>query len=234
MMKRSVRSAIVIVAILAVGCSSTKKNPDDVRRLSQREADALATENSQFETANDPPISADTHFAAGQLAEAQEQPGRAIDQYKATLKVNPNYHAALFRMGDLYTQMKMFPDAIDTWQRYIKLTNGAAAGYNNLGFTYEMARDPKNAEAAYKRGIARDPRDQACRTNYGLMLARQGRIAEATEQFSAVLKPAEVHYNLGSVFEQQGKPDLARAEYHKALILDPTLHDAKERLAALK
>jgi len=57
---------------------------------------------------------------------------------------------------------------------------------------------------------------------------------EATEQFSAVLKPAEVHYNLGSVFEQQGKPDLARAEYHKALILDPTLHDAKERLAALK
>jgi len=36
MMKRSVRSAIVIVAILAVGCSSTKKNPDDVRCLSQR------------------------------------------------------------------------------------------------------------------------------------------------------------------------------------------------------
>jgi Tfp pilus assembly protein PilF len=236
MMNRSVCGALVALAILGAGCSSSSKpkSADEARRLSQREADQLAKDNANFENAQDPPISAETHFAAGQLAEAQEQPGKALDQYKAALKVDPNYQPALFRMGEVYTQLKMFPDAVETWQRYIKLTNGAAEGYNNLAFTYEMARDPKNAEAAYKRGIARDPKDQACRTNYGLMLARQGRIAEATEQFSAVLKPAEVHYNLGSVFEQQGKSELARAEYQRALMIDPSLKDAKARLAGLK
>ena len=41
-------------------------------------------------------------------------------------------------------------------------------------------------------------------------------------------------YNLGSVFEQQGKIDQAKAYYRKALEQDPSLRDARARLAALQ
>ena len=46
-------------------------------------------------------------------------------------------------------------------------------------------------------------------------------------QLQAALSPAEVHYNLGSVYEQQGKIEQARAEYQEAIKLDPKLIDAQ-------
>jgi Tfp pilus assembly protein PilF len=49
-----------------------------------------------------------------------------------------------------------------------------------------------------------------------------------------VLSPAEVHYNLGSIYEQQGRADDAKAEYHKALEADPSLKDARVRLSQMK
>ena len=69
--------------------------------------------------------------------------------------------------------------------------------------------------------------------NYGLMLARQGRFSEASTQLGAVLTAAEVHYDLASVMESQGKTADAKAEYLKALQSDPRMDDARARLAAL-
>ena len=66
------------------------------------------------------------------------------------------------------------------------------------------------------------------------MLARLGRTAEATLQLQAVLSPADVHYNLASVLEHQGRKEAAKAEYRKALEPDPTLDDAQTRLSALQ
>ena len=65
------------------------------------------------------------------------------------------------------------------------------------------------------------------------MLARNGRDQEAVIQLSAVLKPAEVHYNLASVYESVGKKPEARREYQKALELDPRLWEAQVRLSKL-
>ena len=65
------------------------------------------------------------------------------------------------------------------------------------------------------------------------MLARQGRSGEALRQLQTVLPPAKAHYDLASVYEIQGRKPEARAEYQKAVELDPQLDDAKARLAAL-
>ena len=218
---------LLVVAMLVGGCRK-KNDPSQGNARLNREAD------EQFEAADDPPITADTHFAAGQLAESQDQLARAIEQYQAALKVDPKHQPSMYKLGEVYTRLKMYPQAIQSWQSYIKATKGAAAGYSNLGLTYEFAKQLKEAEQAHQTAIAREPTDQRCRVNYGLMLARQGRVAEATRQFSAVLQPAEVHYNLGSVFQQQGKKEMARAEYERALKLDANLTDAKARLAELK
>jgi Tfp pilus assembly protein PilF len=65
------------------------------------------------------------------------------------------------------------------------------------------------------------------------MLAREGRIDEARSQFAAVLTPAQVHYNIASVLQQQGKKDEARAEFKEAIKVDPKFLDAQVRLADL-
>jgi Flp pilus assembly protein TadD len=70
--------------------------------------------------------------------------------------------------------------------------------------------------------------------NYGLMLARAGRISESIAQLQVVLTPAEVHYDLASVFESEGKKTAAREEYQKAIDLDPDMSDAKVRISAVQ
>lgn len=206
-------------------------NKADADRISR--ADTLKAEKNKFDTAADPTITANTRYAAGQFAESQGDVANALNQYNDALRLDPKHAPTLYRLGQLYSQKKQFPQAIDAWTKYIQATNDAGAGYSNLGFCWELAGKPADAEAAYKKGIAREPRGQPCRVNYGLMLARQGKLEAAAEQFGAVLTPGEVHYNIASVLEAQGKKPQAKEEYRKALQLNPAMTDAQARLAAL-
>lgn len=237
-MMRRVRNWITAAAfgatvlLLAAGCAKDQK--EGLRGVNRKDADALNAQHSRFEASEDPPFTAQTRFAAGQLAESQNSPGMAITQYKEAVKLDEKHSPSWYRLGVLYAQMKEFPRAIDAWKQYLKATDGAATGYSNLGFCYELAGNFDQAEAAYKKGIEKDPHNQACRVNYGLMLARHGYEDQAKAQLDTVLSPAEVQYNLGSVYEQQGKKNEARAAYEKALEFDPNMVDAKARLLKMK
>ena len=94
-------------------------------------------------------------------------------------------------------------------------------------------RDPIAAEADYKAGIAKEPKNGPCRINYGLMLARHGRIGESVVQLQTVLTPSEVHFNIACVYEFEHRPEMAKIEYREALALDPNFKDAKEKLSSL-
>jgi tetratricopeptide (TPR) repeat protein len=226
--------ATMIVLSLAVGgCNSSRDSAAGVKGLSQGEADRMNADRSQFDSAEDPVINAETRFAAGQLAESQGVPGAAVDQYREALKVNPKHQPSLYRLAVVYTQQKAYPQAIEAWRRYLAATDNSANAYSNLGFCYELAGKTAEAEASYKAGIAKDPKCQPCRVNYGLMLTRTGRVPEARAQLETVLKPAEAAYNIGSVLEQIGRKDQAREEYNRALKLDPNFQQAQARLSAL-
>jgi tetratricopeptide (TPR) repeat protein len=179
------------------------------------------------------PISAMTRFAAGQLAETRGDFATAIGQYKRALAIDPAYADALYRLGCVYSETRQYSEAITIWNRYLKATNNSAFAYNNLAYTEELAGNPVGAEADYKLGIAKEPTNQACRVNYGLMLARHGRMGESMIQLQAVLAPSEVHYNIAEVYELQKRPEMAKIEYQQALALDPNFKDAREKLASL-
>jgi tetratricopeptide (TPR) repeat protein len=209
-----------VLAMCLVGCA---KN-------GQQSAHA---DPSQFEKAKEPQVNANTHFAAGQLAEDRGQYAKAEAQYKKTLEQEKNHQQALFRLGCLLATEKRYPEAIDTWKRYLQATHGDAEAYSNLAYCEELSGNPTAAEADYRRGVAKDPKNEACRVNYGLMLARHGRINEGILQLQAVLTDAEVHYNLAGVYELANRKEQARVEYQQALELDPNMIEAKAKLAQL-
>ena len=222
--------AFALLIFLVTGCA---KNQQAVSKLPEDKANALSAQQSKFEKSKDPPFTAATHFAAGQLAESQEAPMAAIAHYQAALRVDKHHRDSMFRIGVVYTKLTDWPNAISAWKRYIKETKDDATAYANLGFCYSLAGRKSDAEKTYQQGISKDPKNTNCRVNYGLLLARDGRIEEATAQWRAVLSEAQVHYNLGSIYEQQNKLEQARIEFRKALQLDADLADAKTRLAAL-
>jgi tetratricopeptide (TPR) repeat protein len=220
-MKRLNLLAAAVLAVLVLGCAHHDGGANG------------SSGSDSFGTMKEPPISAGTHFAAGQLAESEGRLPQAIEQYKLALSADPKHLDSLYRLGVVYAQSKDFSQAIQSWNRYIELTGGSATAYSNLGFCQELAGNPPGAEAAYQKGIAREPRNEPCRVNYGLMLARQGRTSEGLRQLQFVLAPAQAHYDLAGVFQVLGKRQEARAEYQRAIDLDPQFQDAREKLAAL-
>jgi tetratricopeptide (TPR) repeat protein len=224
---------VIIVSVLVAGCSGSTGSNNPPGTFGRAEKDEFSAARTTFETVKEPDLTANTRFAAGQLAESQGSTPNAIIQYREAIKIDPSHQQALYRLGVLYAEIKDYPNAIEIWKQYIIATNGSATGYANLGFCDELAGRLNDAERAYQAGIAKETLNQQCRINYGLMLTRTGRANEAVIQLQTVLKPAEVHYNMASVYEQQKKSDLARAEYRKALELDPAMMDARTRLAEL-
>ncbi len=126
------------------------------------------------------------------------------------------------------------PAAVDVWQRYVTATGGTPVAYSDLGFALDLANRPADAEAAFRSAVARDGRCEPARVNYARLLARRGDLDGAAAQLSAVLTPAEVQFDLGSVLEQQGDRPAAADRYRRALTLDPKLSDATVRLAAVE
>jgi len=232
-MRSELLVAMAVLGLWTAGCAKSE-HEGAVSALGADEASRLNAEHSKFESSADPQFTADTWYAAGQLAESQQATARAVECYRAGLKLDAAHKPSLYRLGILYALLRRYPEAIAAWEEYVKATADDATGYSNLGFCYELAGRPDEAEAAYKRGLARDAKSQPCRVNYGLMLARAGRTNEAIVQLQAVLQPSLVYYNLGSVYEQLGKIDLAKAAYRQALTLDPKSPAPKQRLAALE
>jgi tetratricopeptide (TPR) repeat protein len=211
-----------------------KKEDVSIRPVNSDGAALVGTDDhGDFDKVKDPKINADTWYAAGQLHESQGKSEAAIEQYKQCLKDNDEHHGALYRLGVLYATTQKYDEAIKTWKRYITVTHHSAVGYSNLGFCYELSGDPIEAERAYLTGIERDSDSSPCRVNYGLMLARHGKVDDGIAQMRMVLSEAEVHFNVGSVHEGLGRKELARAEYKRALDLNPKLKDAQLRLQKL-
>lgn len=173
-----------------------------------------------------------TYLAAGRLAESRGDFALAVRQYRLALEGKPDDPEALFRLGVVMSKQRD-PQAVDTWKRYVSVTDGSATGWANLGFCYELLGEHAEAEAAYQKGIERDPKNVSCRVNYGMLLAARGFVEGAAQQMNQVLPPAQSWYNIAAVCATQGKRDEAIAAYVKALEYDPKLNVAQHRLNLL-
>jgi tetratricopeptide (TPR) repeat protein len=215
-------------------CACSTQHNASISGLSDSDAQKMQNNNNvKISEVKPQPLKINTRFAAGQLDETQGHLGAATHQYEACLDLDPKYLPALYRMGVIYAEVKDFPSSIATWQRYITASNNAPFAYGNLGYCYELAGMPKQAAATYQKGIAMDYKNGPCRANYGLMLARQNKIQEAIRMWTPALTDAQIHYDLASIYQTNGRKSEAKAEYEQALACDPTLEDARTKIAQL-
>src|SRR5262245_23638697 len=118
-MRTSMVGLLAVVAMLIGGCSANNGSGGGFQGVTNNQANEMNAARAQFERSEDPPINADTHFAAGQLAETQGNFVQAIHQYELALKQNPKHVPSLFRLGLVLSQQKNYPAAIEAWKNYI-------------------------------------------------------------------------------------------------------------------
>jgi len=220
----------ICLSFFLCACASQNKTAS-IHGLTPTQADSMSSQNAKITEAKAPDVTANTRFAAGELAESQGNLDAAIHQYNVALDKDPKHLPSLFRLGVIYAELKQYNKSFAIWARYGVASNNSPEYYGNLGYCYEVTDQPTKAEATYLKGIERYPNNAPCRTNYGLMLARKHRIQEAIRMWTPVLTDAEIHYNLGSIYEIDGRKEEAKVEYQKALDSDPDMIDARARLS---
>jgi len=124
------------------------------------------------------------------------------------------------------------------------LAHSASAQYAEIGEgnrEYEKGRF-RNAEDAYRKALAKDPRQYAAGNNLGSALYRQGKSEESAQQYlsAATLEKnpaaqARSYYNMGNALMKGEKWQESVEAYKKALKLNPADEDARYNLSyALK
>ncbi|MGE3872746.1 MAG: tetratricopeptide repeat protein [Parvibaculaceae bacterium] len=112
-------------------------------------------------------------------------------------------------MGSILDQQAKYGEARDYYQRALETTPNKAAVMNNLGMSYALEGDLKQAEKTL-RGASNLPggkNEPRLRQNLALVVGLQGRFDEARQIASADLPPDEVEANMAYLQKMLAQPN---------------------------
>ncbi len=132
----------------------------------------------------------------------------ALREYLRILQQNPRHLDTLTHLGMLYRSKNLplmgRPYLLDVIRYYPKL----ASGYLELGTNYYLTNDLADAEQAFLKALALQPRSREASINLGLISLRTRRLAEARGYFQKAVAlggtNAELEYNLACVESLSG------------------------------
>jgi Tfp pilus assembly protein PilF len=159
----------------------------------------------------------------------------AMAAYQDAHAQDPSNLDALLGMARMYDAQGRFTESMDCYKKA-----EAAKPHNtkvacNYGYSLYLQGRHAEAEAALRQALARQPDNAPAHTNLGLVLARTGRRSEAIAEFRrAGCSAADAHVNVAFALTLEKSWAEARAEYEKALALEPASAAAKKGLQDLE
>jgi tetratricopeptide (TPR) repeat protein len=162
---------------------------------------------------------------------------------------NPYYHRAL---GEFYLRHKKYEEAEKAFEKglgLLPLYRGGMKDALERTPAYELILiyvdegilqlEKKNFKKAYQyaeKAVSYKSNLAPALIVKGKALKALGREVEALLSFMEALEiteSAEAHYEIGTIYEKEGKIEKAREHFQKALELNPKLEKAKEKLDSL-
>ena len=148
--------------------------------------------------------------AEGWIAEAGKDYASAERHYAAALAQYPDSTEPYVALGALYQRTKQWEKAFDVYERLLEACPEKAGAHYLIGRTASLAGEKlARGEQALKVYLTKQPGEG-----------------------DAPL--ASAHYRLGLIYERQGRVAEAREQYEAALRLDPHEPDARKALARLR
>lgn len=153
---------------------------------------------------------------------------------RTVLGVDPDNLRALYLYGTLLLHERRYVEAIDLFERAIRIAPQFAGTRINLGVALRAAGRLEDASQSYLAAIALDPDNADVHMNLGNCFSDLGRYAEAETSYHRCLdlKPnyALGFDNLGIALREQGKLDEAVDAFRQAIRLDSRLATAYNNL----
>ncbi|HTY45926.1 MAG TPA: tetratricopeptide repeat protein [Patescibacteria group bacterium] len=185
----------------------------------------LARETESKRTIESDPQNEEAYIELGGSYRQQGKFSQAEESLRKAIELNPQNERAYVELGRLYRAAGRFSQAEDLYQKAIVLNPKNERIYIELGWLYRTRGKLSQAEAAFKKAIEANPRNERMYVELGWSYRTQGRFSQAEDLLkqAVALKPLNddtygdrAYGALSVLYEETGKPGLARAYAEKA------------------
>jgi cellulose synthase operon protein C len=169
------------------------------------------------------------HFDRGNTGDAEKSLNKALE-------FDPDSMETLRNLIQVDIKTKQFDKAA---QRINSLPENkkTAIHYELLGAVYTQAGKLKESETAFKKALEKDPKRSAGDALLAAQYLGSGRLDEGLGKLDDLVKKEPLNVGAlgtkGIIYEQQGKPEEAKAAYEAALKVNPEANGVANNLAYL-
>ncbi len=156
-----------------------------------------------------------------------------ITLFGHAVKVTENNFIIHHIYGDMLFRKNRFDEAIIQFNEALRINPNDYEAHNGMGKALLKQGKIEKAVAHLAEALRLKPDDPRTIHSWGLALMAQGNLDEAIVYFNKVLRTEnwpDVYCNLGLVYTQRRKYDLAIQNYNEALRIDPDFVPAHEGL----
>jgi choline-sulfatase len=176
------------------------------------------------------------HVSLAEARLARKDPRGAIDALVRGQRDAPNEPELYDREGQIWEQLSDVPRAMAAYERVAALAPRDALVRWRMGELLLTRGAPDRARSLFREATELDPSEADYWNSLGMVLGGDGDHTAAADAFRKALERdptnARYAYNLGLVLMRAGDPP-ARAQFERALALDPGFRPARDRLGEL-
>lgn len=202
------------------------------------------------------------HLNRGMVFFRKGDYGEAEKEFLAELELNPNEEQAYNNLSAIYLKREEYGKAEQMAKKAVGLKLYSANPYMNLALAYNGTGRTEEAKEILREGIANIPAFFDAELLLGEIHQAEGEFDSAVSWFERVANPspsqrdviydlqaltsrgdvydqewkalrAKAHFNMGTIYVQQGNPDLAEIHLKKTLDLMPNFVEALANLGIL-
>jgi Tfp pilus assembly protein PilF len=136
------------------------------------------------------PANAGAHFELGLCYFRQQQAENAIKEFNTTLALEPWYTRADEALAEIYIQGKDFPQARAHLNHLLSIDPASYTAHFNLGIFAAMDNDWNEAQRQITAALHADPKSAEAHKTLAFVFQKQGKTAEAAQEFRAAEEAA--------------------------------------------
>jgi len=178
------------------------------------------------------PDSYRVHQLLGDLAVANGDDRKAMEEYRAALAAKPSLPNLHYSLGHLFWKDLKVKEAREEFQKELKLDPQHPGALNELGDTYLLEHQPEAALPYLTRALARDPNNPDIHRDLGTAYSELHNYEKAAAEFRIGIAgdhDGSVHYKLARTYQALGQKDKAAREFAVSTTLNRESHNSLEK-----
>jgi len=171
--------------------------------------------------------SARAYYNQAKTAAQQGQKLKAMEYYRAAIRLEPEYGQALTGLGAMLLMQRRVDEAQKLFDRALRVDPNHATALINLAIIDRSRGDNDNALTRLRQVIARNPDYAEAQLNLGSLLASMKKHDEAIQHLSRAIdlnpKNAAAYITLAAVYMDTQRWEQASGSYRRVLQLSPRM-----------